>query len=187
MTVAANQGTLVVKRTAAASGFDDIAAADALMNESGVQQFDRFCALSSRDYNNMASNLASRATMTGKPTTAYERAYVGNIAGFETFKMDYANSLAVRAGVTVTVNGANQFYTPKATSTAGTGETNNVDNRFQNINLTVASGTVKVGDALGIIYSKLKKLRFPFELLLIREHFTVVTSTSGFLSESFKG
>jgi hypothetical protein len=151
MSVAANQGTLVVKRTAAASGFDDIAAADALMNESGVQQFDRYCALSSRDYNNMASNLANRGTMAGKPTTAYERAYVGNIAGFETFKMDYANSLAVRAGVTVTINGANQYYTPKATSTAGTGETANVDNRYQTIAITVTSGTVKVGDAFTIL------------------------------------
>ena len=150
MTVAANFGSLVVKRTAAASGFDDLAAADALMNETGVQQFDRFAALSSRDYNNMASNLANRGTMTGKPTTAYERAYVGNIAGFETFKLDYANSLAVRAGLTVSINGANQYYTPKATSTAVTGEVANVDNRFQNINITVGSGTVKVGDAFTI-------------------------------------
>lgn len=150
MTVAANFGSLVVKRTAAASGFDDLAAADAVMNEQGVQQFDRFAALSSRDYNNMASNLANRGTMTGKPTTAYERAYVGNIAGFETFKLDYANSLAVRAGVTVSINGANQYYTPKATSTAVTGEVANVDNRFQNINITVGSGTVKVGDAFTI-------------------------------------
>jgi hypothetical protein len=150
MTVAANFGSLVVKRTAAASGFDDLAAADAIMNEQGVQQFDRFAALSSRDYNNMASNLANRGTMAGKPTTAYEKAYVGNIAGFETFKLDYANSLAVRAGVTVSVNGANQYYTPKATSTAVTGETANVDNRFQNINITVGSGTVKVGDCFTI-------------------------------------
>jgi hypothetical protein len=150
MTVAANQGTLVVKRTVAASGFDDVAAADALMNESGVQMFDRFLALSSRDYNSMASNLASRGTMAGKPTTAYERAYVGNIAGFETFKMDYANSLAVRAGTGVTINGANQYYTPRATSTAGTGETANVDNRYQTIAITVTSGTVKVGDAFTI-------------------------------------
>ena len=150
MTVAANFGSLVVKRTVAASGFDDLAAADALMNEQGVQQFDRFAALSSRDYNNMASNLANRGTMTGKPTTAYERAYVGNIAGFETFKLDYANSLAVRAGLTVSINGANQYYTPKATSTAVTGEVANVDNRFQNINITVGSGTVKVGDAFTI-------------------------------------
>lgn len=150
MTSAANFGSLVVKRTAAASGFDDLAAADAVMNEQGVQQFDRYAALSSRDYNNMASNLANRANMVGKPTTAYEKAYVGNIAGFETFKLDYANSLAVRAGVTVSINGANQYYTPKATSTAVTGEIANVDNRFQNINITVGSGTVKVGDAFTI-------------------------------------
>lgn len=150
MTAAANGGSLVVKRTAAASGFDDLAAADAIMNEQGVQQFDRFAALSSRDYNNMASNLASRGTMTGKPTTAYEKAYVGNIAGFETFKLDYANSLTVRAGVTVSMNGANQYYTPKATSTAVTGETANVDNRYQTISITVGSGTVKVGDCFTI-------------------------------------
>lgn len=150
MTAAANFGSLVVKRTAAASGFDDLAAADAVMNEQGIQQFDRYAALSSRDYNNMASNLANRGTMTGKPTTAYEKAYVGNIAGFETFKLDYANSLAVRAGTTVSINGANQYYTPKATSTAVTGETANVDNRFQTISITVGSGTVKVGDCFTI-------------------------------------
>jgi hypothetical protein len=151
MAVAANQGTLVVKRTTAASGFDDLAQADAMMNEIGVQQFDRYAALSSRDYNNMASNLAGRGTMQGKPTTAYERAYVGNVAGFETFKFDYANRLLARAGVTVTVNGANQYYTPKATSTAATtGETSNVDNRYQNITIAVTSGTVKVGDCFTI-------------------------------------
>lgn len=150
MNVAANQGTLVVKRTVAATGFDDIALADSLMNEQGVQAFDRYCALSSRDYNNMASNLAGRGTMQGKPTTAYEKAYVGNVAGFETYKLDYANRLTAAAGVTVTVNGANQYYTPKATSTAGTGEVSNVDNRYQNLTITVTSGTVKVGDCFTI-------------------------------------
>jgi hypothetical protein len=150
MNAAVNFGSLVVKRTGAASGFSDLAAADAIMNEQGVQQFDRFAALSSRDYNNMADNLASRQTMAGKPTTAYEKSYVGSVAGFETFKLDYANSLTARAGVTVSINGANQYYTPKATSVAVTGETSNVDNRFQNINITVGSGTVKVGDAFTI-------------------------------------
>ena len=150
MNVAANQGTLVVKRTTAATGFDDIALADAIMNEQGIQAFDRYAAFSSRDYNNMASNLAGRGTMQGKPTNAYEKAYVGNVAGFETFKMDYANRLTAAAGVTVTVNGANQYYTPKATSTAGTGEVSNVDNRYQNLTIAVTSGTVKVGDAFTI-------------------------------------
>ncbi len=150
MAVAANQGTLVVKRTTAATGFDDVAQMDTIMNEQGVQAFDRFAAFSSRDYNNMASNLASRGTMQGKPVTAYEKAYVGNISGFETFKLDYANRLTAAGGVTVTVNGANQYYTPTATSTASTGEVANVDNRYQNLTITVTSGTVKVGDAFTI-------------------------------------
>lgn len=150
MNVAAQQGTLVVKRTTAATGFDDVALMDAIMNEQGVQAFDRFAAFSSRDYNNMASNLAGRGTMNGKPVTAYEKAYVGNVSGFETFKLDYANRLTAAAGVTVTVNGANQYYTPKATSTAGTGEVSNVDNRYQNLTIAVTSGTVKVGDCFTI-------------------------------------
>lgn len=150
MNVAAQQGTLVVKRTTAATGFDDVALMDAIMNEQGVQAFDRFAAFSSRDYNNMASNLAGRGTMNGKPVTAYEKAYVGNVSGFETFKLDYANRLTAAAGVTVTVNGANQYYTPKATSTAGTGEVSNVDNRYQNLTIDVTSGTVKVGDCFTI-------------------------------------
>lgn len=150
MTVSAQQGTLVVKRTSAASGFDDVAQADALMNEQGVQAFDRYLALSTRDYNGMASNLAARQTLTGKPLTAYDKAYVGMVAGFETYKLDYATRLTAAAGTTVTVNGANQYYTPKATSTAATGETSNVDNRYQNLTIAVTSGTVKVGDCFTI-------------------------------------
>ena len=144
--VASLQGTLVVKRTTAATGFDDVALAEAIMNEQGVQAFDRYMALSTRDYNGMASNLAGRGTMQGKPVTAYEKAFVGTIASFDTYKMDYTPRLAAAAGVTVTVNGANQYYTPKATSTAGTGEVSNVDNRYQNLVIAVTSGTVKVGD-----------------------------------------
>ena len=98
MAVAANQGTLFVKRSAAASGFDDVAQCEAIMNEQGVQSFDRYLALSTHDYNGMASNLASRATMTGKPTTAYEKAFVGTVASFETYKLDYANSKTAAAG-----------------------------------------------------------------------------------------
>jgi hypothetical protein len=146
MTVAANQGTLVVKRTAAASGFNDVAQCEAIMNETGVQTFDRYLALSTRDYNGMAGDLANRQNMTDLPKEAYRRAYVGMIASFDTYKMDYANRILTRAGFTVTVNGSNQFYTPRATSTAGTGETANVDNRYQNLNITVGVGTVRVGD-----------------------------------------
>jgi hypothetical protein len=150
LTVASNQGTIVSKRTTAASGFTDVAEVDALMNEQGVMMSDRSYALSTRDYNGMAADLAARQTMIQIPTEAYRRAYVGEVAGFQTYKMDYANRLTAAAGTTVTVNGANQYYTPKATSTAGTGEVSNVDNRYQNLTIAVGGGTVKVGDAFTI-------------------------------------
>ena len=150
LAVASNQGTIVSKRTTAASGYTDVAEADALMNEQGIIMSDRQFALSSRDYNGMAADLAARQTMNTMPTEAYRRSYVGEVAGFQTFKMDYANRLTAAAGTTVTVNGANQYYTPAATSTASTGETANVDNRYQNLTIAVGGGTVKVGDAFTI-------------------------------------
>lgn len=148
--VASQQGTLVVAQPGAASGFDDIALMEAIMNEQGVQPFDRYSAVSTRDYNGMAGDLANRNTVQGVVQTAYENSFVGRIASFDMFKMDYANRLTAAAGVTVTVNGASQYYTPAATSTAGTGERANVDNRYQNLTIGVTSGTVKVGDAFTI-------------------------------------
>jgi hypothetical protein len=153
MNVAAQQGTLVVKRTAAATGFDDVAAAEAIFNEQGIPMNDRCLALSTRDYNGMASNLAGRGTVQGKVQTAYEKAYVGLIASFDTYKLDYANRQAVAAGggaltINTLVAGA-QFYVPKATSVAATGEKNNVDNRFQRV--TISSTTnVAAGDCFTI-------------------------------------
>jgi len=147
MDEAVNKGSLVVPVAAAASGFDDIALAEAVMNEIGVAQFDRFAALSTRDYNSMASNLADRGTVAGKVLTAYEKAYIGLLASFETYKLDYANRLTAAAGVTVTVDGADQYYTPQGwDSTSNT----NIDNRFQTITIAVTSGTVAVGDAFTI-------------------------------------
>ena len=155
MNVAAAQGSLVVKRTVAASGFDDVAQCDAIMNEQGVPSYDRFLALSTRDYNGMASNLqvASRSFNGGKSDTAYERAFVGPVASFNTYKLDYANRLAAAAGgggLTVsTLAAAGNYWVPKATSTATTGETSNVDNRFQRI--TISSTTnVAAGDCFTI-------------------------------------
>ena len=153
MSVAANYGSLVVKRTAAASGFDDVAQAEAIMNEQGVDAGDRYMALSTRDYNGMASNLAGRQTMAGRPETAYDRAFVGTVASFDTFKLDYANRLTAAAGgagLTIdTRSSASNYYTPRATSTATTGEVSNVDNRFQRI--TISSTTnVAAGDCFTI-------------------------------------
>jgi hypothetical protein len=151
--VACLQGSLVVKRTTAASGFDDLSAADSLMIEQGLVGDDsrRVSILHARDYNSMAGALAKPATSANsKVNTAYERAYVGNVSGFETFKSDYTYRLTAAAGVTCTINGANQYYVPKATSKATSGEEQNVDNRYQIITIAVTSGTVKAGDAFNI-------------------------------------
>lgn len=158
MNVAAAQGTLVVARTGAAVGFDDLAEADALMNEQGVQMFDRYAALSSRDYNNMASNIATgagtgaRSFNGNKSNTAYERAFVGDIANFMTYKMDYANRIAAAQGagdnINTTVAGGN-FYVPQATTVAATGEVSNVDNRFQTVTVNNTTGVV-AGDCFTI-------------------------------------
>lgn len=148
-------GSLVVKRTVAATGFDDLAQADALMNESGIDYDSRYSVFGSRDYNAMAGNLASRAYLVEgqKAADAYEMATVGRqVAGFErVFKADYIARLTAAAGVTVTVNGANQYTVPKALNADPASPLqSNVDNRIQALAITVTSGTVKVGDAFTI-------------------------------------
>lgn len=152
MNVAAAQGSLVVTVNAAAGDYDDVALCDSIMNEQGVQNFDRYLALSSRDYNGIAGNIAGGATGTAsavsrsfagtKSNNAFERSFVGMVAGFDTYKMDYANRIAARTGASPTMStlaAAGNFYVPVAVRTATTGETQNVDNRFQTI--TVSSTT----------------------------------------------
>jgi hypothetical protein len=154
MNVAAAQGSLVVDVAGAAGDYDDVALADSIMNEQGVVNFDRFLALSSRDYNGLAGNLAAVTRSFGnqKSDRAYERNYVGMVAGFETYKMDYANRITAAAGGAITIDtqaAANNYLVPSATSTALTGETQNVDNRFQTITVSATAGVV-AGDAFTI-------------------------------------
>lgn len=153
MSTAALQGTLVVKRTAAASGYDDVAQADAIMNEQGVPDYDRTLALSSRDYNGMANDLskASRSFGNEKSDSAYERSRVGMVAGFDTLKLDYANRLTAAAGTGLTIStldGATNYLVPAATQ-AVTGGTTNVDNRYQTVTLSSTTG-VAAGDCFTI-------------------------------------
>ena len=155
MNVAALQGTLFVKRSSTASGFDDVAQCEAIMNEQGVPSYDRYLALSTRDYNGMANDLSKASRSFGNEISdrALRKAFVGEMASFSTYKLDYANRKTAAAGgagltIDTRVAGA-QFYVPKATSTAATGEVSNVDNRFQTV--TISSTTnVAAGDAFTI-------------------------------------
>lgn len=149
--LAALTGTVFVKRSSAASGFDDVAAIDNAFNRVGVPMSNRKALYSSVDYNGMASNLAASTRSFGNSISdpALRDAFVGRIANFDTYKLDYAYRKAAAAGSGITLNAANQYYVPKATSTAATGQISNVDNRFQQI--TVNSTTnVAAGDAFNI-------------------------------------
>jgi hypothetical protein len=147
--LAALTGTMFIKRSGAAAGFDDVAAIDNAMNRVGVPMTDRKLVLSSSDYNNMASNLASRTLDNSKSLTAYEAAKVGRVSSFDTYKLDYSYRKAAAVGSGITLNAANQYYVPKATSVAATGEVSNVDNRYQTITVNSATGIV-AGDAFTI-------------------------------------
>lgn len=146
------QGSQVIKRTTAPTGFDDIALADAQMTEQGISTADRKMLLSPRSYNAMASNLAKPQTSGLSQTmTAFEKAYLGGVAGFETYKNDQSQRLAAASGGATTVNGANQYWVPKATTTAATGEQANVDNRYSPLAVTATTyANIKAGDAFTI-------------------------------------
>ena len=155
MNAAAGLGSLVVPIGAAAGDYDDVALCDAIMNEQGVPDYDRFMALSSRDYNGLAGNLVGTARSFGnqKSDKAYERSFVGTVAGFDTYKMDYANrQLAAAGGGAITIDtdaaGSQANYTPQATSILVGGQIN-VDNRFQTVTVS-SSVNVAVGDSFTI-------------------------------------
>lgn len=152
MDLAAAQGTLVVPVSTAAGDYDDIALCDSIMNEQGVMANDRYLALSSRDYNGMAGNLAvaTRSFTGNKSANAYERSYVGPVAGFETYKLDYANRCAANAAtVTIdTTSTAITDYVPQATTNSVAGVLN-VDNRYQTVTVSTTVG-VTAGDAFTI-------------------------------------
>jgi hypothetical protein len=154
MGAAANFGSVAVCVTGAAGDYDDVALCDTAFNEIGVQNFDRYLALSSRDYNGMAGNLAIATRSFGNRMSedAYRRGFVGTVAGFETYKFDYANRIRAVTGSNTTIDTratASNYYVPEATTVAVTGETSNKDNRFQTITVT-SNADLRAGDVIRI-------------------------------------
>jgi hypothetical protein len=151
MDLAAAQGTLVVPISTAAGTYDDIAKCDSIMNEQGVMAGDRYLALSSRDYNGMAGNLAvATRSFTGtKSANAYERSFVGEVASFQTYKLDYANRCNDNSATrTIATNGSQVRYVPQATTSSVAGVLN-VDNRYQTVTVSSTTG-ILAGDAFTV-------------------------------------
>lgn len=147
--VASLEGTLVIPITGAAGDYDDVALAESVMNEQGVPEGDRYLALTTRDYNGLAGNLAGRQNLVASKTIgAYERSFVGMIAGFETYKIDAGKRITAAAAggsITVATNGAQVRYVPDNVDANG----NNVDNRYQSVTFSSTTGMV-AGDCFTI-------------------------------------
>lgn len=151
---AANQGSLFVKRAAAATGFDDVAQCDQVFNEQGIPAYDRYIALSTRDYNGMANNLQGLSRSFGNPKSdnAFERAQIGMVSGFTALKLDYATRKAAALGggalVINTLAAGGNIFVPAATTTSSNGLVKiNVDNRVQQVTIAgVQAAGVVAGD-----------------------------------------
>lgn len=155
MQAASGLGSLVVPIGTPAGSFDDIALCDTLMNETGVMGDNRYLSLSSRSYNGLAGNVVGSTRSFGannRSDKAFERAYVGMVSSFDTYKQDYALRLTgntqIPGAATIATNGAQANFVPKATDITVAGVLN-VDNRFQTV--AVNNGTLfNVGDAFTI-------------------------------------
>lgn len=148
---AALYGSVVSKRTGAATGYDDVADLDNRFTRIGVPQDNRMAFYAPSAMNAMAGNLAGRSEATERSKNAYEKAMIrSDIAGFEVFKNDQEILLAAAGGGATTVNGANQRTVPSATVSSA-GITENKDNRYTDLAITAAAyANIKVGDAFTI-------------------------------------
>lgn len=152
MSVARNvamTGAHVVTR-GALEGYKDLAACGTSLTSIGVPRDNRSHFLDTQDYNDIAANLAARQTVQGKTQTALEDASIGRYAGFGTYDVDIMPRLLAAEGGVITVDGANQVLTPASTSTAGTGEVSNVDNRTMLLTVAASTANIKAGDAFSI-------------------------------------
>lgn len=145
-----NLGSIVIKQTSAPTGFSDLSLANARMTQRGIVGARRVAGIEPDHYRQMAADLAQRQVLqSGKTLTAYEEAYVGKIATFDTLQLEYSKLIPAKTA-TATLTSATSHYIPKATSVASTDEVSNVDNRFQTIGVTVSAGSIQVGDCFTI-------------------------------------
>jgi len=147
-----NGGALVAASTGDLASYADLAPGDTLLNEvEAPMDSARSMFVPPRTATAIANELGSRQTLDGVPLTAYERAVLPPIAGFNTFKTNVTTLVAVSPEDTVTVNGADQDVTPLAWdsgSSPGAGEVD--DWRFQSL-ITASTTPLADADAFTIV------------------------------------
>lgn len=141
----ADKATLAVINSGAIDDYEKAAEAETLMSEQQVTKGTRCMVLNPRMSVKLASNLAARETIQGKPLDAYERSMLPPVAGFMTYRSDYGKTITGSSGSGYLVNGTGQNLSPDAKTAAGLPQ----DNRQQT--LTVDTGTAAaVGDLFTI-------------------------------------
>lgn len=147
----ANTGTLTYESSAA--GFDFIAEADTLMTERGCYRGEGSTFfLNPRTNQVMASDLASRSDLSGRPEGAYATAMIGkNVAGFDVYRAPTYGTILQRVNVTGGTVAANVTEVPEGYVSAGIDSIQNVDYRVGSISVGLAEGAnFQVGDVITV-------------------------------------
>ena len=138
-----NTGAQTVTQAGALAGYDDVAAAEEMLLRQDISStMAKTLAMNMRDYRTAAGDLASRTLDNSKSLGAFERSFIGDVAGFDSFRTSFMPSLALAAGA-ATATGA-QSHVPVANATTN-GTTVPIDNRFFNLVVSSSAG-MKTGD-----------------------------------------
>ncbi len=139
------QGSLFI-RSNASSGYNFIAAQQALMNERQLPKGQRYSLLNDRDTLTFAQDLAGRQTLQGRPATTWDTGQIGaNVAEFDVYTGSFLPNLVGGASPNTTVTG-NQSFAPTAGSVNSTTlAVTNQDYRSAVIPVAASSGYI-VGD-----------------------------------------
>lgn len=151
-TVAAQQGSLCIKKTSAASEYQDVANIRTMMTRNGIPYGERKFTMNTVDFNGIARDLANRADINARlSTNAYTESLVTKVAGIDLFELDYGITIPAAlggSGLTMsTLAGANDYKPISINASTGAPP---VDNRYQTIVGTAAWTNVVAGDRFTI-------------------------------------
>lgn len=135
-------------RSNVTSGFDFVAEAETILNETQQKNNGRSFILNDRDNLKYSKDLAARQTLQGRPETVWSTGQVGqNIASFDVYTGSFLPALVGGADPATTVT-ADQSFAPQAGSVnTSTGVVTNIDARIATIPVT-ASASYNIGDKI---------------------------------------
>lgn len=135
-------------RSDATSGYDFIAQAQAILNETQQYKSDRFFMLNDRSNLKFASDLAGRQTLQGRPEQVWSTGQVAtNVAEFDVYTGSFLPSLAGGASPDTTVTADVSEKPEGGTVVSATGVVTNNDARLGTIPVAATAG-YNVGDKI---------------------------------------